>query len=216
MQSSDYPQPQRPSQPGINTGQFRSPGQPPQAPYPLPQQQSPDVISQYLPPTPYPLPQPHYPQQAPQKPQLTRGGKIVLVIFGLIIAVIIIVAVVSHRATTTVALPATNAAPARPTTRPTTSQSAYQLAAIDHPGIAQNDPAIAQYQTLLDTLHTNTGDSEQGIAGGTIEGQRLLNQKGHPMTILAILENMKTVTADKTGVHYADALAAWITIVEGQ
>jgi hypothetical protein len=129
----------------------------------------------------------------------------------------------STTATATTSTDATADTPAQATVQPTDTPTpqpslAYQLASLDagH-DLAANDPSIARYQRLLVSLHAKTGDSEQGIADGTVKGQQLLHDKGQDVKLIDLLSGVNiAVTSKPEHIHYAEALAALITIMENQ
>ncbi len=88
------------------------------------------------------------------------------------------------------------------------------MASIDSGGtISADDPSVVQYQTLLDSLHNKTGDSEQAISDETVKGQQILHDKGINITLLDLMKAMDKATSKSYHVHYAEALAALITIM---
>jgi hypothetical protein len=119
---------------------------------------------------------------------------------------------------TTPAPTATVAPTATATTAPTPTPQpsvAYQLATIDTQS-TPDGPTVAKYQTLLDSLHAKTGDSEQSISDDTVKGQQLLQGKGKNATLLALLQGVDEAITKDEHQHYADALAALITLMENQ
>lgn len=105
-----------------------------------------------------------------------------------------------------------------PTDTPTPKPSlAVQLATIDA-GSTPDSATITKYQTLLDSLHTKTGDSEQTISDETVNGQTLVkNNYGKDVSLLELLQQADA--SDPGGnvkIHYNELLAAYITLAYSQ
>jgi len=92
---------------------------------------------------------------------------------------------------------------------------AYQLATLDTQSVP-DAPVVAKYQTLLTSLHNKTGDSEQTISDDTVKAQQLLQQKGKSASLLDLLTGVDGAITKSDHMHYADAVAALITIMENQ
>jgi hypothetical protein len=100
-----------------------------------------------------------------------------------------------------------------PTATPSIS---YQLATLDTGG-NPDSATVAKYQKVLTSLHNKTGDSEQAISDGTVKGQQLLRDKGKDATLYDLMNGVDTsITSKSEHIHYAEALAALITIMENQ
>lgn len=91
---------------------------------------------------------------------------------------------------------------------------AYELASIDAGGsVSSKDASIAKFQSLLDTLHRKTGDSEQTISDETVAGQQLVKTKySKDVTLLDLMQNADQSIPDGTKLHYNEVLAAYITL----
>ncbi len=167
------------------------------------------------PPPPYQQP----PWQPPPIPPPKRKRRVWLWIIGTIVVFAVIgTALGNQGGSQTSTAPAAPQAPSAPVPTDTpTPTLAYELAALDAGGnLPANDPSVATYQTLLDSLHNKTGDSEQTIADETVRGQQLLHDKGKDVTLLDLLKGVNTAISSKSEhIHYAEALAALITIMEG-
>ena len=100
---------------------------------------------------------------------------------------------------------------------PTATPSiAYQLASLDTSG-NPDSATVAKYQKVLTSLQNKTGDSEQGISDGTVKAQQLLRDKGKDATLYDLMNGVDTaITSKSEHIHYAEALAALITIMENQ
>lgn len=153
---------------------------------------------------------------------------IVVVVIALVVCSCIGSAFASHSSRSTSGVTATTA-PAiaqstdtpvptdtpQPTDTPTPAPSvAYQLAYIDSGGsISSGDVSVAQYQTLLDTMHRKTGDSEQTIGDETVAGRDLVKSKyGKDVTLLELLLRTDQSLPEGTKIHYNEVLAAYITL----
>jgi hypothetical protein len=102
---------------------------------------------------------------------------------------------------------------ATPTTTPSIP---YQLATLDTGG-NPDSTTVAKYQKVLTSLHNKTGDSEQAISDGTVKAQQLLRDKGKDATLFDLMNGVDTAIKSKSEhIHYAEALAALITIMENQ
>ncbi len=102
-----------------------------------------------------------------------------------------------------------------PTDTPTPQPSnAFKLATIDAGGNTPDDATVAKYQTLLDSLHKKTGDSEQVISDETVNGQTLVKNKyGKDVSLLELLQQADASDpGGATKIHYNELLAAYITL----
>jgi hypothetical protein len=92
----------------------------------------------------------------------------------------------------------------------------YQLATLDTGGNLDS-ATVAKYQKVLTSLQNKTGDTEQAISDGTVKGQQLLRDKGKDATLFDLMNGVDTAIKSKSEhIHYAEALAALITIMENQ
>ncbi len=123
----------------------------------------------------------------------------------------------THTATANISTPPTDT-PA-PTDTPTPQPSnAFKLATIDANGNTPDTTTVTKYQTLLDSLHKKTGESEQTISNETVNGQTLVKSKyGKDVSLLELLQ--RADESDPGGdvkIHYNEVLAAYITLAYGQ
>jgi hypothetical protein len=93
---------------------------------------------------------------------------------------------------------------------------AYQLAAIDGADFT-NPSVIATYQTVLDSLHNKTGDSERVIADDTYSGQTQLTKDNYAGddSMLTLMNGVDTAITKDERQKYAPTLAALIVLMEG-
>jgi len=105
-----------------------------------------------------------------------------------------------------------------PTPTPTVDVStlpAYQLAAID--SADTSDPTvIVQYQSVLDSLHNKTGESETNIANATYTAQGILTKDGYQGTddtMLGLMQDVDSAITKSEHMKYNEALAALITLM---
>ncbi len=97
-----------------------------------------------------------------------------------------------------------------------TQTVAYQLALIDAQGAPPATSTVAKYQKVLDSLHDKTGDSEAGIANGTVEGQKILRQDGYTGDdrLYTLMQACDQVLTKQEHQKYATTLAELITLME--
>lgn len=151
------------------------------------------------------------------KHNLKVTGIAALVMLVLVIVfVVIITATTSHPATpdATVATSIPTIAPTAtidPTTRP-----AYQLASLDEQGATPSPATIATYQKVLDSLHDKTGETEQGIADGTVTAQGILQKDGYSGDdrLITLLKGVDGAITKKEHQKFAESMAALITLME--
>lgn len=175
-------------------------------------QQPPQGYSQ----PPYQQPPPH--QKKRKVPFILAGIVASLVVFACIGSMV----AASHGATTTTTQPVTVAQPThkpQPTDTPTPKPSlASQLATIDT-GSTPDAATITKYQTVLDSLQRKTEENEQTISDETVNGQKLVHDKySKDVSLLELLQQTdQSLPGTQTHyIHYADALAAYITLAYGQ
>jgi hypothetical protein len=74
--------------------------------------------------------------------------------------------------------------------------------------VAENDPAIAQFKTVLSSLDAKYPEEAKAIGDMSIEGQKVLESAGVKESLLAVMQNVEK--AGGTHPDYATAIKAYV------